>query len=255
MQVKIRKLGTALMDILYPPSCVLCGADVAQHGLTCASCFGRLQPISRPFCDACATPQPSQESLGHTGLCAACEQHHPAWQQARAAFVYTTAARDLILQLKYADRTENACFLAQRMAQIGQDILHPDVLLVPVPVHRWRLLRRRYNQAALLADEVARIRHLQVAPDALVRIRATTKLAGFSRKERQREMHSAITFRPKWQQKLQGRSVVLVDDMLTTGATATACVQALKQAGVRSVRLLVAGLVPTRPEVDINLPE
>ncbi|ATI11306.1 MULTISPECIES: ComF family protein [Acetobacter] len=255
MQVKIRKLGAVLLDILYPPSCILCGADVAQQGAACVSCFDRLQSISRPFCDACAAPQPSQESLGHTGLCAACEQHHPAWQHARAAFVYTAAARDLILQLKYADRTENARFLAQRMMQIGQDILRPDVLLVPVPVHRWRLLRRRYNQAALLAAEVARVKHLQVLPDALMRTRATTKLAGFSRKERQQEMQSAITFRPKWQQKLHGRSVVLVDDMLTTGATATACVQALRQAGVLDVSLLVAGLVPARPEVDINLPE
>ncbi|PHY93602.1 amidophosphoribosyltransferase [Acetobacter pomorum] len=255
MQMKIRKLGTALLDVLYPPSCLLCGADVAQHGLTCVSCFGRLQPITHPFCDACGAPQSSQENLGRTGLCAACEQHHPAWQHARAAFVYTAAARDLILQLKYADRIENARFLAQRMAQIGQDILQPGTVLVPVPVHRWRLLRRRYNQAALLANEVARIKHLQVAPDALMRTRATTKLAGFSRKERQQEMQSAMTFKPKWQQKLQGRSVVLVDDLLTTGATATACVQALHLAGVHDISLLVAGLVPARPEVDINLPE
>ncbi|GBR50413.1 competence protein F [Acetobacter pomorum DSM 11825] len=107
----------------------------------------------------------------------------------------------------------------------------------------------------MLANEVARIKHLQVAPDALMRTRATTKLAGFSRKERQQEMQSAMTFKPKWQQKLQGRSVVLVDDLLTTGATATACVQALHLAGVHDISLLVAGLVPARPEVDINLPE
>lgn len=249
-----RRVARAALDMLFPPTCLLCSADVAEAGLLCADCFGRLHPIASPRCDACATPQTAQAYIGVDGLCPACERQHPVWAHARAAFLYDKAGRDLILHLKYADRLENARFLAKRMINAGQDILQPDVVLVPVPVHRWRLLGRRYNQAAILAHAVARRGGLRCVPDALVRKKATSRLASFSRQERKTEMVNAIALHPGRSALLAGKSVVLVDDVLTTGATATVCTQVLLDAGVASVSLLVAGRVPAQKEVDLDFP-
>lgn len=250
----VRHIGRAALDVLFPPSCLLCAADVVQAGLVCMECFGRLHPVVAPCCDACATPQTAAAYLGADGLCPACERQHPVWAHARAAFLYDQASRDLILQLKYADRLENARFLAQRMRQAGQDILTPDAVLVPVPVHRWRLMGRRYNQAAVLALAVARRSGVRCVPDALVRSKATTRLASFSPQERKAEMRNAITLNPARAARLAGRSVVLVDDVLTTGATASVCTQVLLEAGAASVSLLVAGRVPAQKEVDLDFP-
>ncbi|MBO1324109.1 ComF family protein [Acetobacter sp. TBRC 12305] len=247
------RMGRAALDMLYPPSCLLCGTDVAQAGLVCTQCFGRLQPVSQPFCKACAAPQASAALLGPQGLCKACERHHPVWGQARAAFVYGGGTRELILQLKYADRLDNAAYLGARMVAVGADILQPGSLLVPVPVHRWRLLARRYNQAALLARVVARLSGLDHMPDALVRRRPTARLARFSRAARQKEVSQAVGVRASRRDLLAGRQVVLVDDMLTSGATASACARALREAGVQNVHVLVAGVVPARADVDIEL--
>lgn len=254
MWKQARKAGGAMLDALFPPSCLLCGADVAQAGLVCAGCFGRLHPVVPPSCDGCAMPQVAQAYTGAEGLCPACERHHPLWARARAAFVYDQASRDLILQLKYADRLENARFLANRMVQAGQDMLTPGCVLVPVPVHRWRLMQRRYNQAAVLAWAVARRAGLPCVPDALVRRKATSRLAGFSAREREAEMANAIVLRASRAAEIAGRSVVLVDDLLTTGATATVCTQVLLAAGAASVSLLVAGRVPAQKEVDLDFP-
>ncbi len=250
----VRSFWQSALQVLYPPACLHCGAEVVQHGAVCATCFLHLQSVVAPYCQACAVPQVSVEMLGADGLCPACERHHPAWGKARAAFVYESVARELILKLKYADRIDNASFLAQHMVRIGQDILVEDALVVPVPVHRWRLFRRRYNQAALLAHGVAKLAGLRCQPDMLVRVRPTAPLAAFSRQARQDEMAQAITLRAARKPMVCGRDIVVVDDLLTTGATATACANALLHAGARSVSLLVAGVVPARPDVDMDMP-
>lgn len=246
--------GRKALGVLFPPVCLHCGAEVAQHGLVCPACFGHLQPVVMPYCKACATPQPCEAMLGASGLCPMCERHPPVWGQARAAFVYESVARELILKLKYADQLDNAAFLAQQMARIGQDILLPDVVIVPVPVHRWRLFRRRYNQAVLLAFRVAKLHGLNCQPDALVRIKATLPLAAFDRQTRQDALAQAILVRHGRESAVRDRDIVLVDDLLTTGATAAACTKALLGAGARSVCLLVAGVVPARAEIDMDLP-
>ncbi|MCP1241223.1 double zinc ribbon domain-containing protein [Acetobacter lambici] len=252
---RLRPLGQMALGVLYPPACLHCGADVARHGLLCSACFARLHGVVAPFCKACAVPQVSAGMLGADGLCPACERHHSAWGQARAAFVYESVARELILKLKYADQTDNAAFLAQQMVRVGRDILVDDALVVPVPVHRWRLFRRRYNQAALLAHAVAKLAGLRCLPDALVRVRSTVPLASFSRQARWDEVAQAIMLRSSCGPRVRGRDIVVVDDLLTTGATAAACTNALLQGGARSVSLLVAGVVPPRRDVDMDQPD
>lgn len=176
------------------------------------------------------------------------------WSYARAAFLYEGAARHLVLQLKYADRLEHARFLSERLCYAGHDIISSHSLIVPVPSHWRRRLARRYNQAAILAQAVGRRTGCEYMPDALFRPYATNRLSGFSRTERYREMADAIAVKPHRKKSIVGRHVVLVDDLLTSGATATACAQALLDGGAMSVSLLVVALVPMQKERDLDLP-
>lgn len=243
-----------VLNAVFPPVCLLCSAETEQAGLVCAACFERLVRVEKPFCVRCATPQPSVAYLNAQGECVRCEKAPPPWAAARAAFLYEGTARSLVLQLKYADRVEHTGFLADHLRRAGQDILQPNCLVVPVPSHWRRRLWRRYNQAALLAQTVARKAGLVCVPDMLYRAHATTRLSGFSRRARYQEMAQAIALRPHYKNTLRGQHVVLVDDLLTSGATASVCTHALLEGGAASVSVLVVALVPMQKEIDLDSP-
>ena len=253
LSVLARKATLAGIDVIFPPACLLCGEEIQQSGLLCAGCFAHLVSVGQPFCVRCALPQSSAECLNAERECLECVQHPPPWHAARSAFVYEKTARDLLLRLKYADCPEYASFAGRYMWQAGEDVLRQGALVIPVPVHKKRLMERRYNQAALLAWAVARCAKLRCLPDGLERRRVTGRLAGFTKTERQQEMEGAITVRSAYMSDMAGRDVVLVDDLLTTGATASACTKALLQAGVRSVFLLVAARVVLQKNADFGL--
>ncbi|MBE1723425.1 MULTISPECIES: ComF family protein [Acetobacteraceae] len=237
-------LGRNVLDWLIPPNCVSCGEEVASGGgFLCGRCFAGLRFVHSPFCDACALPITQEEMAERGMLCADCERSPPPWHRARAAFLYEGQARSLVMGLKYGSRTEHAAALAHFMARAGGDLIGPDVVLVPVPVHRGRLWQRGYNQAALMAMALARREGLACYPDALQRRFRTASLAGLSRQGRRRQMAGAVTLRPRYWSLLRGRRVVLVDDILTTGATAEVCVKALLEHGCLSVDILVAARV------------
>ena len=237
-------LGRNVLDWLIPPSCLSCGEEVAPDGgHVCAACFAGFRFIHVPFCDACALPITQDEMAERGALCANCERRPPLWRRGRAAFLYGGSARRLIMGLKYGDRTEHASALARFMAQAGDDLLDQEALLVPVPVHRWRLWNRGYNQAALMAKALSRQRGLACQPDLLRRRFRTASLAGLSRQGRQKQMAGAIMVRDRYRDGLRGRRIILVDDILTTGATAEACAKALLEHGCVSVDILVAARV------------
>ncbi|CAM2737749.1 amidophosphoribosyltransferase [Komagataeibacter xylinus] len=235
-----RKAATPVLDLLFPPRCLACGAEVAQAGHLCGACVGQMHLITPPFCRRCALPFSSRAAAGPDMTCTTCQQNPPPWREARAAMMYDETARSLILPLKYADSTENVSLLARYMAKAGRDIMTGESLFMPVPLHRLRLFGRRYNQAALLARALARLAGATVLCDGLERIHATRPLEGLGRSQRQHLMHGAITVRPERIPALSGRHVIVVDDVMTTGATLAACAVPLLAAGATRVDVLAA---------------
>ena len=241
-----RVAGRGALDLLLPPLCLTCDQPVGVAGQLCAGCFRRTGFITAPFCLHCATPVVHAGQLSPDGACADCVAAPPPWRRARAALRYDDQARRLVLPLKHADRLELARPLARMMARAGAELLGDAELLVPVPLHRFRLLARRYNQAALLARALAALSGRPALPDALRRVRVTVSLGHLGRFERQAAVQGAFAARAGRRAALAGRRVLLIDDVLTSGATAVACARALLDAGAAAVDLLVAARVPDR---------
>jgi ComF family protein len=232
--------GRHVLDIVLPPHCPTCDTIVDTPGQLCIGCFRRASLIVPPCCVRCGVGFASAGSAGLSLSCPACLQAPPPWRFGRAAFVYDDFSRLLVLPLKYGDRTENAAILGRHMARAGQALLDECDLLVPVPLHRRRLFSRRYNQAALLAYAVGRLCGRPVMVDALARVKQTASLVGQSAVERRRAVADAIRVRPHRVDVVRGKRVVVVDDVLTTGATAGVCTAALLAAGAATVDVLAA---------------
>jgi len=241
--------GRAILELLLPPHCPTCDTQVAIQGTFCPTCFNALSFITEPLCRICGRPFTSLARTDPSRTCITCSSEPPPWREARGALLYNGAARKLILPLKHADRQENATFLATHMARAGRALLADADLLVPVPLHRWRLFRRGYNQAALLAQALSRHSRTPVCLDALRRTRRTRMLGHLSAAERAREMHGAIGARPSRAARIAGARVLLIDDVMTTGATAGACAHALLEAGAAHIDVLVASRVAD-PRLD-----
>ncbi|BBF91322.1 amidophosphoribosyltransferase [Blastochloris tepida] len=224
-------------DMALPPTCIACRAPVADDGGLCPACWSRLTFISRPFCERLGTPFPAD--LGPGLLSPAAIAEPPAYDRARAVAHYDEVARRLVHALKFGDRTDLARPLGRMMAQAGAELLADADALVPVPLHWTRLWQRRFNQSAALADAVGRIAGRPVRNDLLVRRRRTGHQIGLSRAERARNVQGAFAVPALATGEVRGRRLVLVDDVLTTGATLEACARALSRAGAARVDALV----------------
>lgn len=233
----LRRSGGRLIDGLLPPLCLACRRPVADADALCVACWSDLALIERPYCERLGTP--FAYDLGPGALSAEAIAHPPPFARARAVALYKGVARDLVHGLKYRDRQEMATFLARMMARAGAELLTDDAVLVPVPLYYWRLWRRRFNQSALLATGIGKASGLPVELSALKRIRATRQQVGLSQRERERNVQGAFRVDQDGRSRIAGRRVVLIDDVLTTGATAQACTRALLRGGAASVDLLV----------------
>jgi len=239
-------LGRAL-DLVLPPRALneATGrpASVQTLGLT-SEAWGRIAFIDAPLCDGCGAP--FDFDLGEGALCAACQARRPHFDRARAACVYDEHARDLILKLKHADRTDLAGLFAHWIARAATDILPAVDGIVPVPLHPLRLIARRYNQAAEIARPLARGARRPYWPGALVRRRATASQAGKSGDARRRNVAGVFAVPASWRSRVEGKRLLVVDDVLTTGATLEGCARALKSAGAADVDVAVIARVAAR---------
>ena len=240
-----RRAGAAaLRRIVYlvlPPRCIGCGALVDAPGALCGTCWRGIDFITEPFCARCGLPFGHDAGAG--AICGECARTPPPFERARSAAVYDDASRALILAFKHADRTDAATALGGWLARAGAEILADADAIVPVPLHRRRLLARRYNQAALLALALSRATGVPCLVDGLVRIRATPSQGRMDRTRRERNVRGAFSVRKSRAAALRGCHVVLVDDVLTTGATASACARALLRGGAARVSVLALARV------------
>ena len=237
-------LVRSLLNVLLPPQCLCCDALVAAQGQLCADCFGQTDFITDPICTRCGVPFAAAGPSIRDLLCPGCTAAPPVFNQARAALRYNAWGRQLILPFKHADRPEVAAALAPHMARAGAALLSVADLLVPVPLHRLRLFQRRYNQAALLAQALSRLTGVPAAVDALVRRRATAPLGDKSAAERAAAVQDVFAVRHTRVAGFVGQRVLLVDDVMTSGATANACAGVLLAGGATIVDVLVAARVP-----------
>jgi ComF family protein len=226
-----------VVDLIFPPRCPLCGEGLAVQVGLCASCWGELVIPGEPACAACQRPLP--DLMGGAGtageaVCAPCMADPPRHDGIAAGTLYNEASRRLVLSFKHGQRIALAPMMA-RLIAAKLAFVDPDWLVVPVPLHRWRLWRRGFNQAALLAREIAKAHGAVLAIDMLERRKATPTLGGLGRKARSRTLSGAIGVDARRAPSLRGAKVVLVDDVLTSGATSDACVSALKRAGAERV--------------------
>ena len=231
-----------LLDLMLPPRCLRCGVTVEGQGRLCAECWRSLTFLGPPQCRLCGYPLP--HALPAAPLCGACAREEPPYDRARAALRYDDGARRLILAFKHADRTDTAPAFGVWLARAGAELLAEAELIAPVPLHRFRVLRRGYNQSAILARALAGETGLPLIPDLLQRPRATPSQQGLSGQARLENVTAgAFRVHPWHRQRAEGRRVVLIDDVLTTGATAGACARVLRRAGASQVDVLTLARV------------
>lgn len=234
----LKSLVRTALDTVLPPQCLACTERVETDGQLCAACFREADFITEPMCGQCGLPLAEPAPL-----CTACDWAPPSFRSARAALRYNPAAKRLILPFKYADRPEAAAGLARMLLRSGQTLLSSADLLVPVPLHRTRLARRGYNQAGQLAKSLGRLSGKPVSVDALVRLRATRPLAELDQIEREMALKGAIGIREGRKHLVVGLTILLIDDVLTTGSTASSCADALYAAGAAAVDVLAIARV------------
>lgn len=221
-----------LVDFVFPPRCPLCGAGLAAHGGLCADCWSALEFPGEPACELCQ--RPFGEGVAAGSVCAPCLASRPRHSGIAAATLYNDASRRLVLALKHGRRIALAPLLARLMAA-RLPAVDGEWAVVPVPLHRRRLWYRGFNQAALLAREIARLRGAELVVDALVRRKPTPVLGGLGRTARARALSGAVALAPRRASLVAGRRIVLVDDVLTSGATSDACVGTLLRGGAGGV--------------------
>ncbi|WP_144094853.1 ComF family protein [Croceicoccus sediminis] len=251
--MSFRQTFAPILDFVYPPRCPACGNGIAGGSPTgddafCAPCWGKLQLPGQPWCATCQHPF-GADHFGAEAQCARCLADTPMHDGIAAATIYGDVSREMVLHFKHGGRIALAGpmgrTIAARIGQIGGE----NPLVTPVPLHRWRLWKRGYNQSAMLAKVVAGTLGLEFRPDLLLRRKATPSLGGLDPGQRRDALKGAIACNPRVELAIRGRNIILVDDVLTSGATSDACVRVLKKAGAD--RVVIACYARVRHAQDV----
>ncbi len=231
-----RRSRAGLVDLVYPPQCVVCGAITAEPATLCASCWRNMPFITRPFCERLGTPFATD--IGGLLLSPAAIADPPVFGRARAVAHHNGAARELVHKLKYNDRQELAVAMASMMASAASDVIVDASVIIPIPLHWTRLWQRRFNQAAALANRLGHHTGLPVEPVYLRRRKRTRMQVGLTRAQRQDNLQGAFIVPEEVKPALKGQHVLLVDDVMTTSATGNAAARILLRGGAASVDIV-----------------
>lgn len=232
----------AALHLIYPPQCLSCGALVTTDFGLCGTCWRDTPFITGLVCDQCGVPLPGEDA-GKAEHCDDCLTIARPWSRGRAALLYKDNARSLVLALKHGDRLDLARPAAQWMLRAAGSILEPGMLVVPIPLHWRRLFKRRYNQSALISVAIAKAAALDHCPDLLIRRRATDTQDGRGRDARFANVADAIALHPKRGPMAEGRHILLVDDVMTSGATLAAAAEACVAGGATAVSVVTLARV------------
>lgn len=233
---RLRGLAGAVLDIVYPPACAGCGVLLGSRSSLCPQCWSKLAFIERPYCEVLGTP--FSHDLGPGILSADAIASPPPFDRLRSVALYDDLARVLVHSLKYRDRTDLAPMMAQWMLRAGDGTVQAADVILPVPLHRFRLIWRKFNQSAELARAIGHLSGTDVLIDVVRRTKRTRRQVGLGPRAREDNVRGAFSVTPQGREALFGRRVVLVDDVYTTGATVAAVTRTLKRAGVTDVTVL-----------------
>lgn len=231
------KFFQKLLNFLLPPHCPICQKKILDSNAVCGKCFGKLNFISGAICQKCGKPLPYKEAK----ICAACLQKPPIYHRAISVLKYNETSKALILPFKHADYIELTPLLAQWMSNRGKNLILDCDYLIPVPLHITRLFKRKYNQSALLAKEIARVYHKGYLPSILIRTKHTESQGHMGAKQRKENLKNA--FKVRNTNKIKGKKILIIDDVMTTGATVNECTKTLIKAGAQSVDILTLARV------------
>ncbi|MFZ1815188.1 MAG: ComF family protein [Rhizobiaceae bacterium] len=229
-------MAQKVRDLAVPPACLCCGSIVAEQGGLCTHCWRQVHFIDQPYCEILGTPFPHGHGDGAISPEAIADP--PPFDRLRSAVRYDDLPRQLVSGLKFSDRPELARWMAGWMTRAGHDLIAQCCVVLPVPLHWQRLHARRFNQSAELARWLAHACGKEYLPTALVRTRPTRQQIGLSGSERLRNVQGAFRVPAEWQPAVEGRRVLLIDDVYTTGATVKACSRALRRAHVSGIDVL-----------------
>lgn len=237
-------MAKTALDAVLPPRCIATGQIVDAQGMVAPAFWRELNFIDDPMCATCG--HPFDYDTGPDAVCAACIAREPDFDRARSALSYDDVSRKLVLNFKYGDQLHAAAAFVPWLKRAGAAFLREDALLVPVPLHRRRLWQRRYNQSALLAQALSAQTGIACQSDLLVRTRHTPPQKGMNARERRKNVRRAFALRDRCAGMAEGRAVVLIDDVFTSGATLNECAKILKKAGAESVCALTLARVSDR---------
>ncbi|VAW19918.1 Competence protein F homolog, phosphoribosyltransferase domain; protein YhgH required for utilization of DNA as sole source of carbon and energy [hydrothermal vent metagenome] len=245
---RFKRFGSAVLDLIYPPVCMHCGGVTGTADVLCAKCWVKMRPITHPLCPVLGLP--FEYFLGKGAISAQAIANPPIFDRARSALVHNGVARTLVSRLKFGDREEMAGFCARMMVFAGAELFgdfsvpqgRPEQrglpVLVPVPLHPGRQWQRRYNQSTLLARAIARQTGLEIEPLLVRRVKPTRPQIGLSAKQREINVKGAFAIVPQLLEKLHGRRIIIVDDVITTGSTINAISAELKKNGVERIDVI-----------------
>lgn len=235
----MQSIVRAGVDLILPPRCSVTGEVVDVQGMISASAWADLQFISEPFCGTCGIPFEFESG----SICMSCIDDPPPYDLSRSALIYNDTSRDLILGFKHGDKTHVVRSFIPWLQKFGAEVLAEADFLIPVPLHPYRLILRRYNQAALIAHDLSKKTDIPHLADAMRRVRATVSQGHLSLEERQKNVKKAFDIHPKFKDMIKGKVIVLIDDVYTTGATVKECSVILKENGAQKVHVLTLARV------------
>ncbi len=237
----LKKYSEQWIDFILPPRCILSGEIVDKNGMIHSSKWKNINFISIPLCSICGIPFEFSEP--DTNICTKCLTFPPLYNKSRAAIYYDDNSRDFILKFKHGDKTNLSVSMVPMMLKAGGELFTDADYLIPVPLHRWRLLKRRYNQASILAKSIAKETGIKFLPDTLIRHRYTKNQGAVNGKERINNVKNAFIVKKSDISLIKGKNIILIDDVFTTGSTVNECTKTLLKSGALRVDVLTLSIV------------